>query len=116
MSLFALVVCPQAAEPDASNLEVDHSFFQENVWPHLAFRVPAFEKLKVQLGKCGHPRHGYCQHYSIIISQNWFYFEARRLILLYPYFKWVKFKNLVQKWAFPKQNDDYDLSLSLTIT
>lgn len=57
MSLFALVVCPQAAEPDVSNLEVDHSFFQENVWPHLAFRVPAFEKLKVQLGKCGHPRH-----------------------------------------------------------
>uniref|UniRef100_A0A3Q4HKU6 FAD-dependent oxidoreductase domain-containing protein 1 n=1 Tax=Neolamprologus brichardi TaxID=32507 RepID=A0A3Q4HKU6_NEOBR len=36
-----------AAEPDVSNLEVDHSFFQENVWPHLAFRVPAFEKLKV---------------------------------------------------------------------
>lgn len=63
MSLFALVVCPQAAEPDASNLEVEHSFFEENVWPHLAFRVPAFEKLKVQLGKCGHPRHGYCQHY-----------------------------------------------------
>ncbi|XP_063341987.1 FAD-dependent oxidoreductase domain-containing protein 1 isoform X3 [Pelmatolapia mariae] len=44
---FALVVCPQAAEPDVSNLEVDHSFFEENVWPHLAFRVPAFEKLKV---------------------------------------------------------------------
>uniref|UniRef100_A0A669F7G1 FAD-dependent oxidoreductase domain-containing protein 1 n=1 Tax=Oreochromis niloticus TaxID=8128 RepID=A0A669F7G1_ORENI len=37
----------EAAEPDASNLEVDHSFFEENVWPHLAFRVPAFEKLKV---------------------------------------------------------------------
>ncbi|XP_005725448.1 FAD-dependent oxidoreductase domain-containing protein 1 [Pundamilia nyererei] len=37
----------EAAEPDASDLEVDHSFFQENVWPHLAFRVPAFEKLKV---------------------------------------------------------------------
>uniref|UniRef100_A0A3Q0S320 FAD-dependent oxidoreductase domain-containing protein 1 n=1 Tax=Amphilophus citrinellus TaxID=61819 RepID=A0A3Q0S320_AMPCI len=37
----------EADEPDTSNLEVDHSFFEENVWPHLAFRVPAFEKLKV---------------------------------------------------------------------
>ncbi|KAM8834741.1 FAD-dependent oxidoreductase domain-containing protein 1 isoform 1-T2 [Synchiropus picturatus] len=34
-------------EPDASNLEVDHEFFVEKVWPRLAARVPAFEKLKV---------------------------------------------------------------------
>lgn len=34
-------------EPDTSNLEVDHDFFQEKIWPHLAHRVPAFEKLKV---------------------------------------------------------------------
>lgn len=34
-------------EPDTSNLEVDHQFFEEKVWPHLANRVPAFEKLKV---------------------------------------------------------------------
>lgn len=44
-----LTVCSQADEPDIGNLEVDHRFFEENVWPHLAFRVPAFEKLKVQL-------------------------------------------------------------------
>ncbi|KAM4620176.1 FAD-dependent oxidoreductase domain-containing protein 1 [Polymixia lowei] len=34
-------------EPDATNLEVDHQFFEEKVWPHLANRVPAFESLKV---------------------------------------------------------------------
>lgn len=34
-------------EPDISNLDVDHEFFQEKVWPRLAHRVPAFERLKV---------------------------------------------------------------------
>nr|XP_046267117.1 FAD-dependent oxidoreductase domain-containing protein 1 [Scatophagus argus] len=34
-------------EPDTTNLEVDHQFFEDKVWPSLANRVPAFEKLKV---------------------------------------------------------------------
>nr|KAF6403383.1 FAD dependent oxidoreductase domain containing 1 [Molossus molossus] len=34
-------------EPDPGNLEVDHDFFQDKVWPPLAQRVPAFESLKV---------------------------------------------------------------------
>uniref|UniRef100_A0A3Q2Q2K1 FAD-dependent oxidoreductase domain-containing protein 1 n=1 Tax=Fundulus heteroclitus TaxID=8078 RepID=A0A3Q2Q2K1_FUNHE len=37
----------EAEEPDTSNLEVDHQFFEDKVWPKLAQRVPAFEKLKV---------------------------------------------------------------------
>ncbi|MEQ2267291.1 FAD-dependent oxidoreductase domain-containing protein 1 [Xenotaenia resolanae] len=37
----------EVEEPDASNLEVDHQFFENKVWPKLADRVPAFEKLKV---------------------------------------------------------------------
>ncbi|XP_037543177.1 FAD-dependent oxidoreductase domain-containing protein 1 [Nematolebias whitei] len=37
----------EAEEPDISNLEVDHQFFEDKVWPKLAHRVPAFEKLKV---------------------------------------------------------------------
>ncbi|XP_062870739.1 FAD-dependent oxidoreductase domain-containing protein 1 [Trichomycterus rosablanca] len=37
----------ETEEPDVSNLDVDHEFFQEKVWPHLAHRVPAFESLKV---------------------------------------------------------------------
>uniref|UniRef100_A0A2K5ZLY8 FAD-dependent oxidoreductase domain-containing protein 1 n=1 Tax=Mandrillus leucophaeus TaxID=9568 RepID=A0A2K5ZLY8_MANLE len=41
-------------EPDPANLEVDHDFFQEKVWPHLALRVPAFETLKVQTAWAGY--------------------------------------------------------------
>ncbi|XP_018546986.1 FAD-dependent oxidoreductase domain-containing protein 1 [Lates calcarifer] len=37
----------EAEEPDISNLEVDHQFFEDKIWPNLAHRVPAFEKLKV---------------------------------------------------------------------
>lgn len=37
----------QNEEPDCNNLDVDHEFFQEKVWPLLAHRVPAFESLKV---------------------------------------------------------------------
>ncbi|KAM7397584.1 hypothetical protein PAMA_005748 [Pampus argenteus] len=37
----------EAEEPDTSNLEVDHQFFEDKIWPRLAHRVPAFEKLKV---------------------------------------------------------------------
>lgn len=43
-------LCPQTEEPDTSDLEVDHRFFEEKVWPHLANRVPAFERLKVKPG------------------------------------------------------------------
>ncbi|XP_004379442.1 FAD-dependent oxidoreductase domain-containing protein 1 [Trichechus manatus latirostris] len=41
-------------EPDPGNLEVDHDFFQEKVWPHLAQRVPAFETLKVRSAWAGY--------------------------------------------------------------
>lgn len=34
---------------DHSNLNVDHDFFNEQVWPVLAQRIPAFEGLKVEL-------------------------------------------------------------------
>ncbi|CAN9501046.1 unnamed protein product [Ophioblennius macclurei] len=37
----------EAEEPDVGNLEVDHQFFEDRIWPTLAARVPAFEKLKV---------------------------------------------------------------------
>uniref|UniRef100_A0A5S6QWA9 FAD-dependent oxidoreductase domain-containing protein 1 n=1 Tax=Trichuris muris TaxID=70415 RepID=A0A5S6QWA9_TRIMR len=33
---------------DHSNLDVDYSFFDSQIWPVLAKRVPAFEKLKVK--------------------------------------------------------------------
>lgn len=34
-------------EPLADNLDVDHEYFDNKVWPALAHRVPAFENLKV---------------------------------------------------------------------
>lgn len=47
--LFFTLVSPKAEEPDISNLEVDHQFFEDKIWPNLAHRVPAFEKLKVRV-------------------------------------------------------------------
>ncbi|XP_039728676.1 FAD-dependent oxidoreductase domain-containing protein 1 isoform X1 [Pteropus medius] len=41
-------------EPDPGNLEVDHDFFQDKVWPQLAQRVPAFENLKVRRAWAGY--------------------------------------------------------------
>ncbi|XP_012789423.1 FAD-dependent oxidoreductase domain-containing protein 1 isoform X1 [Sorex araneus] len=41
-------------EPDPGNLDVDHDFFQEKVWPPLAQRVPAFESLKVRSSWAGY--------------------------------------------------------------
>ncbi|NXL54182.1 FXRD1 protein, partial [Podilymbus podiceps] len=37
---------PEEEEPDPGDLSVDHDFFQEEVWPRLARRVPAFESLR----------------------------------------------------------------------
>lgn len=43
----------EAEEPDTSNLEVDHQFFEDKIWPSLAHRVPAFESLKVTTAWAG---------------------------------------------------------------
>ncbi|XP_065594647.1 FAD-dependent oxidoreductase domain-containing protein 1 [Cyrtonyx montezumae] len=45
---------PEGREPDTANLEVDHDFFQEEVWPRLAHRVPAFQSLKVKSAWAGY--------------------------------------------------------------
>jgi len=36
------------------NWEVDHAFFESDLWPELALRVPAFEALKVASAWAGH--------------------------------------------------------------
>ncbi|XP_065067831.1 FAD-dependent oxidoreductase domain-containing protein 1-like isoform X2 [Rhopilema esculentum] len=47
-----LYLCGKAPDedndPDASDLTVDYDYFQEEIWPCLAERVPAFEELKLQ--------------------------------------------------------------------
>ncbi|NXN81411.1 FXRD1 protein, partial [Bombycilla garrulus] len=41
-------------EPDPSDLSVDHDYFQEQIWPRLARRVPAFESLRVRSSWAGY--------------------------------------------------------------
>ncbi|XP_054284014.1 FAD-dependent oxidoreductase domain-containing protein 1-like isoform X1 [Macrosteles quadrilineatus] len=40
-------------EPSCDNLDVDYNFFEEEVWPYLAQRVPAFENIKVKSAWAG---------------------------------------------------------------
>ena len=44
----------EAEEPSVQDFEVDHSFFEEKIWADLAFRVPAFEAIKVVGAWAGH--------------------------------------------------------------
>ncbi|NXK72158.1 FXRD1 protein, partial [Amazona guildingii] len=37
---------PEEEEPDPSDLSVDHDYFQEQIWPRLARRIPAFSSLR----------------------------------------------------------------------
>lgn len=46
--------------------EVDHCYFNSDVWPFLAKRVPAFEKLKVKSGWAGYYDHNYFDENGII--------------------------------------------------
>ncbi|NWH68823.1 FXRD1 protein, partial [Geococcyx californianus] len=47
----------QEEEPDPSDLSVDQDFFQEQVWPRLARRVPAFESLRLRSAWAGYYDH-----------------------------------------------------------
>ncbi|ALC42173.1 CG3270 [Drosophila busckii] len=44
-------------EPACDTLDVDHGYFETNVWPTLATRVPAFESIKVQSSWAGYYDH-----------------------------------------------------------
>jgi FAD-dependent oxidoreductase domain-containing protein 1 len=41
-------------EPPIDNLDVDYEYFNTDVWPHLAHRVPKFENIKVKSGWAGY--------------------------------------------------------------
>lgn len=45
---------PEADDPNSEDFDVDHSFFEETIWPILAARVPAFETLKPGRAWAGH--------------------------------------------------------------
>jgi FAD-dependent oxidoreductase domain-containing protein 1 len=41
-------------EPDPIDWEMDHGWFEDRIWPHLATRIPVFESLKVVSSWVGH--------------------------------------------------------------
>ena len=45
---------PDSQDLDAEDFEIDHAFFDDEIWPLLAMRVPAFEAVKVQSAWCCH--------------------------------------------------------------
>lgn len=60
-------------EPNCETLDVDHGYFETNIWPTLASRVPAFESIKVQSSWAG-----YYDHNS---------FDANGIIGRHPHYK-----------------------------
>jgi glycine/D-amino acid oxidase-like deaminating enzyme len=45
---------PEDADPEATDFEVEHAFFEDTLWPVLATRVPAFERIKPGRAWAGH--------------------------------------------------------------
>ncbi|CAG2257380.1 FOXRED1 [Mytilus edulis] len=53
-------------EPDISNLDVDYTFFEEKIWPKLAYRYPQFEKIKLKSAWAGYYDYNYVDQNLII--------------------------------------------------
>uniref|UniRef100_A0A6B2ECZ6 FAD-dependent oxidoreductase domain-containing protein 1 n=1 Tax=Phlebotomus kandelakii TaxID=1109342 RepID=A0A6B2ECZ6_9DIPT len=53
-------------EPECSGLDVDHEYFESEVWPRLAKRVPSFESLKVNSSWAGYYEYNYYDKNGII--------------------------------------------------
>ena len=45
---------PPDQDPDCLDFEIDHTVFEEEIWPALAHRIPAFEALKPLRAWAGH--------------------------------------------------------------
>ncbi|XP_023239147.1 FAD-dependent oxidoreductase domain-containing protein 1-like [Centruroides sculpturatus] len=56
----------KSEEPDNSNLDVDHQYFDRCVWPLIANRVPAFEALKVKSAWAGYYDYNYFDENGIV--------------------------------------------------
>ena len=56
MASFTLAGCPPDEDPavDYNDFEMDHSVWEEKVWPAIANRIPAFEAIKLVNSWAGH--------------------------------------------------------------
>jgi glycine/D-amino acid oxidase-like deaminating enzyme len=57
---------PPDQDPDATDFEVDHAFFEERIWPVLAARVPAFETIRPGRAWAGHYDMNLFDHNAIV--------------------------------------------------
>jgi FAD-dependent oxidoreductase domain-containing protein 1 len=65
-----LFICGRSPAPDddppARDFEADHTYFEENVWPVLAARVPAFESIRPGRAWAGHYDLNFLDHNAIV--------------------------------------------------
>lgn len=59
-------------EPATDNLEVDYDWFNEQIWPFIAHRVPAFNGIKVQTAWSGFYEYNTFDENGIIGSHPYF--------------------------------------------
>ncbi|KAF0760596.1 FAD-dependent oxidoreductase domain-containing protein 1-like isoform X1 [Aphis craccivora] len=57
-----------AEEPETINLDVDHDFFEKQIWASLAHRVPAFEEAKVKSSWAGYYDYNWYDQNGVIGS------------------------------------------------
>ncbi len=57
---------PADSDPDCEDFEIQHQFFDDVIWPTLAHRVPAFERIKQRASWAGHYDMNLFDHNAII--------------------------------------------------
>lgn len=64
---------PSHLEPDHSDLQdVDYDYFEQEIWPRLAHRIPAFEGLKLKSGWAGYYDYNFIDQNLIIGNHPYF--------------------------------------------
>ena len=63
-----LAGCPPDIDPPVAcdDFDMDHEIFEEKVWPVLAHRIPAFERIKVSSRWAGHYAYNHFDHNAVV--------------------------------------------------